>query len=47
MLTKENSRVDWNNIDLAECLEGNAMDAYFTLKIFNLLDDKLNELGLS
>jgi len=47
MLTKENSRVDWNNIDLAECLEGNAMDAYFTLKIFNLLDAKLDELGLN
>ncbi len=37
---------DWENIDLVSCCYGNAMDTYFTLKIFRLLDKEVNELEL-
>jgi DNA polymerase I-like protein with 3'-5' exonuclease and polymerase domains len=35
MLTVDNpSKVDWKNMELSKCCEGNAMDAYFTRKLF-------------
>ena len=41
MLTIENpNKFDWANISLSDCCEGNAMDAYFTLKLFNLIMEK-------
>jgi DNA polymerase I-like protein with 3'-5' exonuclease and polymerase domains len=43
MLTIDNpSKFDWANMDLSDCCEGNAMDTYFTLKLFDLIMDKLD-----
>jgi len=45
MLTIENPKnFDWANMSLSDCCEGNAMDAYFTLKLFDLVEDKLDDL---
>jgi DNA polymerase I-like protein with 3'-5' exonuclease and polymerase domains len=42
MLTIDNpSRFDWANMDLSDCCEGNAMDTYFTLKLFDLIMKRL------
>ena len=42
MLTIDNpSKFDWANMALSDCCEGNAMDAYFTLKLFNLICEKM------
>ena len=47
MLTIENPRTfDWAGISLADCCEGNAFDVHFTLKLFNMLEEKLEELGM-
>ena len=44
MLTIDNpSKFDWANMDLGECMEGNAMDTYFTLKLFDLIVDRLED----
>ena len=41
MLTIDNpSKFDWANMDLSDCCEGNAMDTYFTLKLFDLIMEK-------
>ena len=41
MLTVDNpKRFDWANMDLSDCCEGNAMDTYFTLKLFDLIMEK-------
>ena len=46
MLTVRNGKkFDWNNIPLPDCLHGNAMDAHYTLKVFNVLKEKLSEIG--
>ena len=48
MLTVRNGKkFDWANISLVDCVRGNAMDAHYTLKVFNVLQDKLNEMGVS
>tara|TARA_R110002110_G_scaffold169258_2_gene371052 strand:- start:32523 stop:33002 length:480 start_codon:yes stop_codon:yes gene_type:complete len=45
MLTIENPKnFDWANMSLSDCCEGNAMDAYFTLKLFDLVENKLDDL---
>ena len=31
---------------LSDCCEGNAMDSYFTLKLFDLVEAKLDDLGV-
>jgi len=42
MLTIQNpKKFDWKNIPLSDCCEGNAMDSYFTLKLFNLICEKM------
>ena len=42
MLTIDNpKKFDWANMDLSDCCEGNAMDTYFTLKLFDLIMEKL------
>lgn len=42
MLTVKNpKKFDWKNILLSDCCEGNAMDSYFTLKLFNLICKKM------
>ena len=47
MLTISNPRTfDWANMPLSDCCEGNAADSYFTLKLFNLIEEKINELGM-
>jgi len=45
MLTIENPKnFDWANMALSDCCEGNALDAYFTLKLFDLVESKLDAL---
>jgi DNA polymerase-1 len=47
MLTIKNPKTfDWANMDLSDCCEGNAADSYFTLKLFNLIEEKIKELGM-
>lgn len=47
MLTVANpNKFDWRNIALSDCCEGNAADAYFTLKLYDLIISKFSELGL-
>jgi DNA polymerase I-like protein with 3'-5' exonuclease and polymerase domains len=47
MLTISNPRTfDWANMPLSDCCEGNAADSYFTLKLFNLIEKKIKELGM-
>lgn len=47
MLTVKNpEKFDWASITLPDCALGNAKDAYFTLKIFYELREKLKELKL-
>ena len=47
MLTIKNPKTfDWANMPLSDCCEGNAMDAYFTLKLYNLVEEKLGLLGI-
>ena len=44
MLTIENPKnFDWAAMSLADCCEGNAMDSHFTLRLFNLLEGKIEE----
>ena len=48
MLTVRNGKkFDWANISLVDCVRGNAMDAHFTLKVFNVLKEKLDGMGVS
>jgi len=47
MLTINNpSTFDWSQMSLEDCCEGNAMDSYFTLKLFFLCEEKLEERGM-
>jgi len=47
MLTVNNPKTfDWANMSLSDCCEGNAADSYFTLKLFNLIEGKITELGM-
>ena len=47
MLTIKNPKTfDWANMALSDCCEGNAADSYFTLKLFNLIEEKIKELGM-
>ena len=42
MLTITNPNTfDWSSMSLSDCAEGNAMDTYFTLKLFDLICEKL------
>jgi DNA polymerase I-like protein with 3'-5' exonuclease and polymerase domains len=44
MLTIKNpKKFDWKNMPLSDCCEGNAMDSYFTLKLFNLICEKMEK----
>ena len=45
MLTvRDGNNFDWANIPLTDCLQGNAMDAHYTLKVFGVLKEKLEEM---
>ena len=47
MLTIKNPKTfDWANMSLSDCCEGNAADSYFTLKLFNIIEEKIKELGM-
>ena len=47
MLTIKNPKTfDWANMALSDCCEGNAADSYFTLKLFDLIEDKIRDLGM-
>jgi len=47
MLTVDNPKTfDWASISLGDCAEGNAADAYFTLKLFYIFEENLEELGV-
>jgi len=47
MLTvRDGTKFDWENISLPDCLHGNAMDSHYTLKVFNVLVEKLKEMGV-
>jgi DNA polymerase I-like protein with 3'-5' exonuclease and polymerase domains len=47
MLTIKNPNTfDWANMSLHDCCEGNAYDVYFTLKLYHLLVEKLDDLGM-
>jgi len=47
MLTIKNPKTfDWANMALSDCCEGNAADSYFTLKLFNLIEEKIKDLGM-
>ena len=44
MLTISNPNTfDWSSMSLSDCAEGNAMDTYFTLKLFDLICEKLED----
>lgn len=46
MLGQDGKKTDWKNMPLAKMARGNALDAYFTLKIFKRLHKKLAHLGM-
>lgn len=47
MLTIKNPKTfDWANMSLVDCCEGNGADVYFTLKLYHLIEEKLEELGM-
>jgi DNA polymerase-1 len=44
MLTINNPNTfDWAGMSLSDCCEGNAMDSYFTLKLFDLISEKMED----
>lgn len=44
MLTISNPKTfDWANMDLGDCMEGNAADTHFTLKLYDLIMERLPE----
>jgi DNA polymerase-1 len=46
MLTVRNANnFDWSSLGLEECARGNALDASFTLRVYELLLEKLEENG--
>lgn len=48
MLTINNPKTfDWANMPLGDCCEGNAMDVYFTLKLYNKVQPMLEDLGMA
>ena len=47
MLTVSNpNKFDWAAMPLDECCQGNALDAYFTLRLFEICEEKLKEKGM-
>jgi DNA polymerase I-like protein with 3'-5' exonuclease and polymerase domains len=46
MLTVRNAKqFDWGSLSLEECATGNALDASYTLRIYDILVEKLKENG--
>ena len=47
MLTVDNpKKFDWAGMSLHDCAEGNALDSYFTLKLFDVCEKKLKKLNM-
>lgn len=47
MLTVHNPNTfKWDEISLHDCALGNAVDTFFTLKLFNILDQEIHEQGM-
>ena len=47
MLTQlDPKNTDWKNMPLGKMAFGNALDAFYTLEIYYILEEKLRELGL-
>lgn len=46
MLKVEGVKFDWKNIPLGSCLEGNALDAYYTAKIYGKLLEEVQNKNL-
>jgi DNA polymerase I-like protein with 3'-5' exonuclease and polymerase domains len=46
MLGQDGKKVDWANMPLSTMARGNALDAYFTLKIFKKLSKKIDDLKM-
>lgn len=46
MLKVEGKNFDWKNIDLMQCLQGNALDAFYTLKVYTKLLEEIRKTGL-
>jgi len=47
MLTVDNpKKFDWSGMSLHDCAEGNALDSYFTLKLYNVCEKKLKKLNM-
>ena len=47
MLTISNPKTfDWANMDLGDCMEGNAADTHFTLKLYDLVMERLDERAI-
>tara|TARA_R110000782_G_scaffold184388_2_gene274709 strand:+ start:79026 stop:79559 length:534 start_codon:yes stop_codon:yes gene_type:complete len=47
MLTVENNtKFDWANIEMMPCLRGNAMDTYYTVKVYAKLIEEIQEKSL-
>tara|TARA_R110000868_G_scaffold13711_3_gene63580 strand:- start:9388 stop:9897 length:510 start_codon:yes stop_codon:yes gene_type:complete len=47
MLGQDGKKTDWKNMALAVMARGNALDAYFTFKIFKKLELELERLGMT
>ena len=46
MLGQDGKKTDWKNMPLATMARGNALDAYFTMKVFQKLKKKIVELKM-
>ena len=47
MLTVENpKKFDWSGMSLHDCAEGNALDSYFTLKLYDVCEKELKKLNM-
>lgn len=47
MLRKDGKKTDWVNIPLAECIEGNCLDSFYTLRADEILDKELEKVELA
>lgn len=47
MLGRDGKKTDWKNMPLAEMARGNALDAYFTIKVYRKLQDKIAKLKMA
>jgi|DEB19_MinimDraft_3_1074340.scaffolds.fasta_scaffold00338_2 hypothetical protein len=46
MLGQDGKKTDWKNMPLPTMARGNALDAYFTMKVFQKLEKRISELKM-